>query len=80
MITGYTEEARVRAARDVGVTEVLCKPVTAEGLTKRLLEVIERPRPFVKAPKYTGPDRRRDVPSTLKGSDRRNADEESEDT
>lgn len=71
MITGYTEEARVRAARDAGVTEVLCKPVTAEGLTKRLLEVVERPRPFVKTSKYTGPDRRRGAASTYNGEDRR---------
>ena len=38
MITGYTEEARVRAARDVGVTEVLCKPVTAIRCLSDLLD------------------------------------------
>ena len=71
MITGYTEEARVRSARDVGVTEVMCKPVTAEGITKRLLEVIERPRSFVKTSKFTGPDRRRGVARPYDGEDRR---------
>lgn len=59
MITGYTEETRVKAARDAGVNEVLCKPVTAEGIIQRVLEIIERPRPFIQTGKYVGPDRRR---------------------
>ena len=32
MLTSYTSRARVMEARDVGVTEFLAKPVTAQGL------------------------------------------------
>jgi len=59
MITGFTEEYRVKEARDAGVTEIMCKPVTAKGIGERLAAVIEKPRVFVKSTAYTGPDRRR---------------------
>ncbi|HEX3486263.1 MAG TPA: response regulator [Micropepsaceae bacterium] len=59
MVTGYTERRRVEAARDAGVTEILCKPVTPVGLFHRIEEIILRPRPFVRTPTYCGPSRRR---------------------
>ncbi len=59
MITGFTEEHRVKAARDVGVTEVMCKPVTAKGIGERIAAIVENPRVFVKSTSFTGPDRRR---------------------
>lgn len=46
-------------ARDVGVNEVLAKPLKAKLVFDRLFEIIERPRSFVVAPAYVGPDRRR---------------------
>jgi two-component system, chemotaxis family, chemotaxis protein CheY len=63
MITGHTTPRRVAEARDVGVNELLVKPITARGVIDRLTRVIEHPRPFVRSPDYFGPDRRR------KGSD-----------
>ncbi len=77
MITGYTEEARVKAARDAGVNEILCKPVTAEGIIQRVLEIIERPRPFIQTAKYVGPDRRRGGPNAT--NHRRRADDVEDD-
>ena len=59
MITGHTERARVEAARDAGVTEVLAKPVTAKDLLRRIAEIVERPRTFVCSDGFTGPNRRR---------------------
>lgn len=59
MITGHNELSCIERARDAGVTEFLCKPITARDLYLRIREVIERPRLFVKAPEFTGPDRRR---------------------
>jgi two-component system chemotaxis response regulator CheY len=41
------------------VTEFLAKPVTAKTLLMRLTNIIEHPRPFVRAKGYFGPDRRR---------------------
>jgi two-component system chemotaxis response regulator CheY len=59
MVTGHTERHRVEAARDVGVTEILAKPITAQNLFTRIAEIIERPRAFVRCASYFGPDRRR---------------------
>jgi two-component system, chemotaxis family, chemotaxis protein CheY len=59
MMTGHTERSRIFAARDAGVTEFLAKPVTAKTLLMRMTNIIENPRPFVRAKGYFGPDRRR---------------------
>ncbi len=59
LLTGHTELKRVVEARDTGVTEVLAKPISIEALHSRIVEIIERPRPFIKAKHYFGPDRRR---------------------
>jgi CheY-like chemotaxis protein len=59
MVTGHKERHYVEKARDAGVTELLSKPVTARDLFLRIREVIERPRPFIRAPGFSGPDRRR---------------------
>ncbi|MDA8093273.1 MAG: response regulator [Betaproteobacteria bacterium] len=59
LMTGHTERVWVEAARDAGVTEFLVKPITLQNLQSRIMEVIERPRPFVRCATYFGPDRRR---------------------
>ena len=69
MMTGFTNKERVILARDAGITEFLIKPFTVQALTKHIEGVIEKPRPFVHAPKFDGPDRRRKrqpVPETAK--------------
>jgi len=76
LMTGYNERRKVLEARDVGVTEFLVKPFTAQDLYKRLVHVIERPRAFVSSEFFFGPDRRR--PSTMSeytGPKRRDNDE-----
>jgi two-component system chemotaxis response regulator CheY len=59
MMTGYADRDRVKQARDAGVSEFLVKPITAKGVLDRLAITAFRPRPFVKAQNYIGPDRRR---------------------
>lgn len=59
MLTAHSEEPFVVGARDTGVTEFLAKPFTAKGFYSRLVSAIARPRNFVNAPSYFGPDRRR---------------------
>ncbi len=59
LMTGFSEKRRVLQARDAGVTEFLVKPFNARDLYRRLVQVIERPRQFVRAPDFFGPDRRR---------------------
>lgn len=59
MITGYTEPERIKAAREMGVTEVLAKPFNVLNVGEKILNIIERPRQFVHTAGYFGPDRRR---------------------
>jgi two-component system, chemotaxis family, chemotaxis protein CheY len=59
MTVGHTERQIIEAVRDAGVTEIVAQPVTAQKLISRLVEVVERPRPYVRSPTYFGPDRRR---------------------
>jgi CheY-like chemotaxis protein len=70
MLTAYTEQHRVEAARDAGVTEFCAKPVTAIEIYRKIVEVIERPRSFVRTSTYFGPERRRHD-SEFKGPERR---------
>lgn len=64
------DKGRIVAARDAGVTEFLKKPLSANVIGLRLMQAIENPRPFVEAPSYAGPDRRRRI-GGVEGPDRR---------
>ncbi len=66
----HAEKARVLAARDAGITEVLIKPLSANVIGLRLAQTLANPRPFGEAPAYAGPDRRRKT-SSAKGPERR---------
>jgi len=74
MVTGYHNRASVERARDVGVNEYLAKPVTPAGLYSHIVQVITKPRPFVRTNSYFGPDRRRRMSSNYAGPYRRAAD------
>ncbi|QQG35458.1 MAG: response regulator [Micavibrio aeruginosavorus] len=74
LMTGFSEKRRVFQARDAGVTEFLVKPFNARDLYKRLVQVIERPRQFVKAEDFFGPDRRRRSRGPYDGPMRRETD------
>lgn len=71
LMTGYSAHSRVTQARDIGVTEFLVKPFTADSLAKRIVHVINMPRDFIAAPKYAGPDRRRKRDEGYRGPRRR---------
>lgn len=72
MLTANSEPLNVARARDAGVSEFLTKPFTVEGLYRRLVSVIARPRAYVNSESYFGPDRRRrQVPH--EGPDRRSS-------
>jgi len=74
LITAHADMRRIQAARDAGVTEALCKPVTAKNLFNRITEIIERPRSFVRTTEFIGPDRRRRPDSSYVGPKRRSED------
>jgi CheY-like chemotaxis protein len=71
MVTGFSEHHRIVAARDAGVTEFLVKPISAKVLYSRIVNVVQKPRPFVRAKFYFGPDRRRTVSTRYRGPERR---------
>ena len=76
MMTGYSHKARVMKARDTGVTEFLVKPFRARDLYARVEQLIERPRKFVAAEEYFGPDRRRRKGEGQAAPKRRDTDED----
>lgn len=76
MVSTFASEDVVIAARDLGINEVLVKPISAEKVASRILSIIDHPRPFVRATTFFGPDRRRKE-KPIKGEDRRKMDPES---
>jgi two-component system chemotaxis response regulator CheY len=74
LVTGFSEKKRVVQARDAGVTEFLVKPFTARDLYKRIAQIIERPRQFVKSEDFFGPDRRRKSTTEFRGVAKRETD------
>lgn len=74
LITGFAEHSRVERARDAGITEFLVKPFTAIDLYKRIYQIIEKPRQYVKTIDFFGPDRRRTSKQNFDGPFRREED------
>ncbi len=74
MLTAHTEASRVAAARDAGVTGFLKKPISARMLFDRMSSALLDDRPFVRAPDFFGPDRRRGAASNYAGPFRRAED------
>lgn len=71
MVTSQTYMPNIVTARTSGITEFVAKPFSANSLTARIKEVVERPRPFVTIGKYFGPDRRRKANVLEENTDRR---------
>ncbi len=74
LMTGFSERRRVMQARDAGVTEFLVKPFNARDLYRRIAQIIEKPRQFVRSEDFFGPDRRRKKEKDYNGPDRREGD------
>ncbi len=74
LMTGFSEKKRVMNARDSGITEFLVKPFNTRDLYKRLYQIIEKPRQFIRCEEFFGPDRRRKVEINNTTYQRRNTD------
>lgn len=59
MVTATATAQAILAARDSGVHEFLRKPYSIKDLIRRLEAVTLRPRGWIEAVRYVGPDRRR---------------------
>ena len=73
LCTAHSDRDLIQLALDAGVTEIMTKPISAKVLESRIREVFERPRPFVQATEYFGPDRRRRNDDVAPPKERRRA-------
>jgi two-component system chemotaxis response regulator CheY len=78
LMTGFSDRARVELARDDGVTEFLVKPFSAKDIYSRIVQIVEKPRQFVNASDFFGPDRRRRIINEYPGPHRRAEDDGTE--
>jgi CheY-like chemotaxis protein len=62
---------QVEAARDEGVTDVLARPISAATIGRKFALAVNKPRSFIVAPTFFGPDRRSKGRSAFNGPDRR---------
>lgn len=74
MITGDATAVTIKGARDSGVHEFLRKPFTSGDLFKRIEVVTTKPRDWIEAVGYVGPDRRRFNSGEYTGPHKRKAD------
>lgn len=74
MLTAHSERSRIETARDAGVTEFCCKPVTPQTLFQKILSVVNHPRQIVQCVTYQGSDRRRKAEASYNGARRRASD------
>jgi CheY-like chemotaxis protein len=71
IVYGEARRRQVEQARDVGVTDVLTHPVSAATIARKLRAALARPRSFIVAPSFFGPDRRTERGHGWYGQDRR---------
>jgi CheY-like chemotaxis protein len=74
IVTADATANTIKGARDVGVHEFLRKPFTAGDLMKRLEAVTLKPRDWIEAVQYVGPDRRRFNSAEFSGQHKRSSD------
>lgn len=74
MVTADATASTIKGARDAGVHEFMRKPFTGGDLVKRVAVVSLKPRSWVEAVGYVGPDRRRFNSGEYAGPRKRKAD------
>jgi CheY-like chemotaxis protein len=74
VVTAEATAASILGARNAGMHEFLRKPYTAGDLYRRVETVILKPRPWIEAQAYVGPDRRRFNSGEFSGAKKRRSD------
>ncbi|MEI8144552.1 MAG: response regulator [Alphaproteobacteria bacterium] len=59
MQTSHVERWRVMEANQLGVNEFVAKPVSGKVLLDRIISIIAKPRPMIRAENYYGPEPRK---------------------
>ncbi|MBS4044929.1 MAG: response regulator [Alphaproteobacteria bacterium] len=77
VLTGDSKAETVRELINLGINKFVSKPTTAQSLIEAVRTVLERPKAFVTAKDYFGPDRRNRQEPGISG--RRSTDRERED-
>lgn len=77
VVSAYTTMKHIVKARDMGASEVLCKPLSVASVYDRFVHMRDNPRQFVKTKAYIGPDRRRTLRG-FDGMDRRSDEQQAE--
>jgi DNA-binding response OmpR family regulator len=74
MVFSEVKAAQILGARDAGVHEFLRRPISMGDLERRLEAVSGRPRDWIEAVNYVGPDRRRFNSADYQGPNKRRTD------
>lgn len=74
MVTADATASTILGARDAGVHEFLRKPFTSADLQRRVENVALKPRDWIEAVEYVGPDRRRFNSGEFTGPGKRRSD------
>lgn len=74
MVTAEATASAIKGARDAGIHEFLRKPFTSGDLYRRIENLATKPRDWVEAVGYVGPDRRRFNSTDYAGPRKRKAD------
>ena len=69
--TAKSELRDICEARDMGMTEYLTKPISANHIYSRIVSLIEHDRKFIRAGEFFGPDRRRQGGNSPEEKERR---------
>jgi two-component system, chemotaxis family, chemotaxis protein CheY len=69
--TADTRKSTISELVNSGVDEILAKPLSSKDTWLRIAATVNRRRPFIAAPAFYGPDRRRRANSDFQGQDRR---------
>lgn len=58
MVSAHSHRTAVERARDIGISDFLCKPISPRLLYERIISVLNKPREIVHTQDFTGPSRR----------------------
>jgi CheY-like chemotaxis protein len=71
VLAEWARRGDVERARDAGVSDVITVPISPRTVASKFLAATQRPRNFIVAPEFFGPDRRADGRAPFLGRDRR---------